>query len=84
MIVATASSDGATDEIAGTEFSNPIQVQGVNGTNVTITSKSVKYQQGDSGTTKPTGTWQNDIPSLTQGKFLWTQTIVNYSSGDST
>lgn len=57
---------------------------GSNGTSVKTTSTSVKYQVGDSGTTKPTGTWQNNVPTVAQGKYLWTQTIVNYSDGNST
>ena len=55
------------------------------GTSVTITSKSVKYQKGTSGTTAPTGTWGDSIPSnIGENEFLWTQTIVNYSDGNST
>lgn len=57
---------------------------GSNGTSVKTTSTSVKYQVGDSGTTKPTGTWQANVPTVVQGKYLWTQTIVNYSDGNST
>ena len=57
---------------------------GNDGTSVKTTSTSVKYQIGDSGTTKPTGTWQNNVPTVAQGKYLWTQTIVNYSDGNST
>ena len=57
---------------------------GSDGTSVKTTSTSVKYQVGDSGTTKPTGTWQNNVPTVAQGKYLWTQTIVNYSDGNST
>lgn len=57
---------------------------GSDGTSVKTTSTSVKYQVGDSGTTKPTGTWQTNVPTVAQGKYLWTQTIVNYSDGNST
>lgn len=57
---------------------------GSNGISVKTTSTSVKYQVGDSGTIKPTGTWQNNVPTVAQGKYLWTQTIVNYSDGNST
>lgn len=57
---------------------------GSDGTSVKTTSTSVKYQVGDSGTTKPTGTWQSNVPTVAQGKYLWTQTIVNYSDGNST
>lgn len=57
---------------------------GSDGTSVKTTSTSVKYQVGDSGTTKPTGTWQSNVPTVAQGKYLWTQTIVNYSDVNST
>lgn len=57
---------------------------GSDGTSVKTTSTSVKYQVGDSGTTKPTRTWQSNVPTVAQGKYLWTQTIVNYSDGNST
>ena len=64
---------------AGTNGTN-----GKDGTSVTVSSSSVKYQVGSSGTTKPTGTWSTDVPSVDNGKYLWTQTIVNYSDGKST
>lgn len=57
---------------------------GSDGTSVKTTSTSVRYQVGDSGTTKPTGTWQSNVPTVAQGKYLWTQTIVYYSDGNST
>lgn len=57
---------------------------GKNGTSVTITSTSIKYQSGTSGTTKPTGTWSTSIPTVSQGNYLWTQTIVTYSDGNKT
>lgn len=57
---------------------------GQNGTSVTITSTSVQYQASPSGTVTPTGAWNNAIPSLTQGQYLWTRTIVNYSDSKST
>lgn len=72
------------------KFSFAVAKAGINGTNgkdgtsVTVSSTSVKYQVGTSGTVKPTGTWGNDVPSVDNGKYLWTQTIVNYSDGKST
>lgn len=57
---------------------------GTNGTSVTITSKSIQYQASSSGTTPPTGTWTDSIPSVSAGQFLWTRTVVNYSDGNST
>lgn len=57
---------------------------GQNGTSVTVSSTSVTYQVGNSGTEKPTGTWENSVPDVPNGKFLWTKTVVNYSDGKST
>lgn len=58
--------------------------KGDKGDNITITSQSVTYQVGTSGTTKPTGTWSPDVPSVSNGQYLWTKTVVTYSDGVST
>lgn len=55
--------------------------QGPKGDNITITLAEVKYQQGASGTTPPTGSWLSSPPAVSQGAFLWTRTIINYSDG---
>lgn len=65
-------------------FSFSVAKAGNNGTSVTITSTSVTYQVGTSGTTKPTGTWETEVPSVANGQYLWTKTVVNYSDGKST
>lgn len=57
---------------------------GQNGTSVTVSSTSVTYQIGTSGTTKPTGTWNPNVPNVPNGQFLWTKTVVTYSDGKST
>lgn len=57
---------------------------GQNGTSVTVSSTSVTYQTGTSGTTKPTGTWSTTVPNVPNGQFLWTKTVVKYSDGKST
>ena len=57
---------------------------GQNGTSVTVSSTSVTYQVGTSGTTKPTGEWKTEVPSVPNGQFLWTKTVVKYSDGKST
>lgn len=57
---------------------------GADGTSVTITSTSVTYQAGSSGTTVPTGTWASTVPSVAAGQYLWTKTVVTYSDGKST
>lgn len=57
---------------------------GKDGDSVTVTSTSVTYQVGASGTTKPTGQWDTSVPSVPAGQYLWTKTVVNYSDGKST
>lgn len=57
---------------------------GQDGTSVTVKSTSVTYQVGASGTTKPTGEWQTEIPDVPNGQFLWTKTVVTYSDDKST
>lgn len=51
---------------------------------ITITSTSVTYQKSTSGTTTPTGTWLDTIPSVGEGEYLWTRTIVTYSDSSET
>lgn len=57
---------------------------GQNGTSVTVSSTSITYQVSSSGTTTPTGTWGTSVPSVPNGQFLWTKTVVTYSDGKST
>ena len=57
---------------------------GQNGTSVTVSSTSITYQVGTSGTTKPTGEWSATIPTVAKGQYLWTKTVVKYSDGKST
>jgi hypothetical protein len=57
---------------------------GQNGTSVTVSSTSVTYQVSTSGTTTPTGTWSTTVPSVPNGQYLWTKTVVVYSDGKST
>ena len=60
-------------------FNISISKAGTNGTSVTITTKNVTYQLGDSGTTAPTGSWLVSVPNLEPTKYLWTKTYVKYS-----
>lgn len=46
--------------------------KGVAGTDIT-------YQGGTSGTTIPTGTWTDTIPTVAAGSYLWTRTITTYT-----
>lgn len=72
------------------EFSVAVALRGANGADgkdgasVTVSSTSVTYQQGDSGTAAPTGSWAASVPATTPGKYLWTKTVVSYSDGKST
>lgn len=76
-----------TDVTFTKKFSIGVALKGVKGDkgdNITIAKKSVTYQVGDSGTTAPTGNWSTTVPSVGNGKFLWTKTYVKYSDGNST
>jgi len=57
---------------------------GADGTSITISSTSVTYVASTSGTTTPTTGWQSTIPTVAQGSYLWTKTVVTYSDGTST
>ena len=58
--------------------------QGPDGNDITITSSTVDYQAWTSGTSYPTGTWVTNPPAVSQGSYLWTRVIVNYSDGNQT
>ena len=77
-------SDGKKTEAYSVSYKGTNGSNGSNGTSVTVSSTSVQYQAGDSGTTTPTGTWSNTVPTVNNGQFLWTKTVVNYSDGKST
>ena len=47
-------------------------------TGVGISSTTVDYGVSDSSSTQPT-TWQTTIPTVEDGKYLWTRTIIDYT-----
>lgn len=49
-----------------------------------IVSSSVVYTTSDNGTNVPTSGWQNSVPSVAAGRYLWTRTTTNYAYGDPT
>lgn len=57
---------------------------GLNGTGVTVKSTSTQYASGFSGTDAPTSGWQDSVPSVPEGGYLWTKTVVTYSDNKST
>ena len=56
--------------------------KGNTGAPATLASKSVTYQVGDSGTIIPSGSWGSSIPVVSQGKYLWTKTELQFNTGD--
>lgn len=48
-----------------------------------VSSTVVDYGISTSGTTQPTS-WGTSIPSVPNGQFLWTRTVMNYTNGSST
>lgn len=56
--------------------------KGDTGDAATVKSRSVTYQVGSSGTTAPSGSWLDDVPTVPQGQFLWTKTEVAFNTGD--
>lgn len=49
-----------------------------------VSGTLVRYQVGASGTTPPTGTWVAAIPDVPPGEYLWTRTLISYTSGSDT
>jgi hypothetical protein len=59
-----------------------IAVNGATGNG--IKSTEVTYKIGSSGTTPPEGTWDTNVPNITDEKpYLWTRTIFKYTNGRS-
>lgn len=59
---------------------------GKDGESVAIdkSKSSVTYQASTNFTTPPTGQWLTAVPSVPNGHYLWTRTIVTYTDGTST
>ena len=55
---------------------------GPKGDPATLVSSVTEYQVGDSGTNIPTGAWSTTIPSVAQGKYLWTRVTQNFNTGN--
>lgn len=46
---------------------------------VGIRSTTITYAQGASGTVAPTSGWNNQVPNVPAGQFLWTKTVWTYT-----
>lgn len=44
-----------------------------------VKSTAITYQSSSSGTTAPTGTWNTSIPTVAEGNYLWTRTVITYT-----
>ena len=47
-----------------------------------VTGTTVQYASGTLPTTPPSSGWQDTVPSVDEGKYLWVKTVFTYSSGD--
>lgn len=65
--------------IVNGDFSGPT---GPAGAPATLVSTQVVYQAGTSGTQIPTGSWTTTVPTVAQGKYLWTRITNTFNTGD--
>lgn len=57
-------------------------IQGAKGdTGNGISSATISYATGTSGTTAPSSGWQSTVPFVSQGSYLWTRTVTTYTNG---
>ena len=56
--------------------------KGNTGDPATLTGAEVTYQVSDSGTIAPSGEWSASVPVVSQGKYLWMKTEIQFNSGD--
>ena len=92
VIQATAIGTGDTDTISPSEWSNITELvsDGKNGTDgkdgeagIGIKTTTIEYAVSDNGVQFPQSGWQEDIPEVAQGKFLWTRTTIEYTNNTS-
>ena len=74
-----------------TIYTYSVSRMGENGTNgedgsdgLGILSTEVRYQASSSGTTVPSGTWYTSVPSVPEGQYLWTRTVITYTDHTTT
>lgn len=56
-------------------------LKGDPGTPATVASTETVYQAGTSGTEVPTGTWSAAVPTVPQGRYLWTRVATQFNTG---
>lgn len=55
--------------------------KGDTGAEATVTGTTVEYMVSDSGTIVPSGSWSTTIPTVPQGKYLWTRVTTTFNTG---
>lgn len=55
--------------------------KGDTGVAATVTGTTVEYMVSDSGTIVPSGSWSTTIPTVPQGKYLWTRITTTFNTG---
>ena len=86
VIQATAIGTGGTDTISPSEWSNITELvsDGKDGeAGIGIKTTTIEYAVSDNGVQFPQSGWQEDIPEVAQGKFLWTRTTIEYTNNTS-
>lgn len=69
-----------TDESKEDTITYTYTFQGKTGqSGASVSVKSIEYQEGNSPTIAPTGTWSKNVIEVSQGKYLWTKT--SFSDG---
>ena len=56
--------------------------KGNTGDAATLANQVITYQVGNSGTVIPSEAWESSIPSVPQGKYLWTKMELQFNSGE--
>ena len=55
--------------------------KGDTGAAATVTGTTAEYMVSDSGTIVPSGSWSTTIPTVPQGKYLWTRITTTFNTG---
>lgn len=55
--------------------------KGDTGAAATVTGTTVEYMVSDTGTIVPSGSWSTVIPTVPQGKYLWTKVTTTFNTG---
>lgn len=67
------------------ETSEPVRVTGEAGADgAGVSSSSVSYAVGASGTERPPSGWSEEVPKVPRGSWLWTRTETAWTDGSTT